>query len=100
MRNGKGIIRWTNGVVYEGDFVDDERTGKGICTWPNGDEYRGDFINGMCTGTGVYKWSDGETWEGTFEDGVGISARWTKRKNVFGKLKDRRLIFFPDIAAL
>jgi len=29
-RNGKGIYKWTNGNVYEGDLMDDKRNGKGI----------------------------------------------------------------------
>ena len=34
-RNGKGIMKWTDGEIYEGEFKDDFRQGKGICKYNN-----------------------------------------------------------------
>src|ERR1035441_6204885 len=39
--NGKGVVTYTNGNHYEGDFVENKRTGKGVFTWANGNRYEG-----------------------------------------------------------
>ncbi len=33
MMNGKGKYVWTNGIIYEGDFVNNEIIGTGIYRW-------------------------------------------------------------------
>ena len=35
------------GDVYEGDWINGERTGKGKYTWRNGDIFVGDFNKGL-----------------------------------------------------
>lgn len=36
---GKGTATYSNGEIYEGDFLDGVRTGKGKYTFSNGDVY-------------------------------------------------------------
>jgi hypothetical protein len=69
-RTGKGIFRWNNGNVYDGDFLNNQRTGKGIFRWNNGNVYEGDFLNDKCTGKGVLRWVDGCVHEGGFLNGM------------------------------
>jgi hypothetical protein len=33
--NGKGKYMWTSGVLYEGDFLNNEITGFGVFKWFN-----------------------------------------------------------------
>jgi hypothetical protein len=90
--NGKGIKKYTNGSVYDGDFVDSlkngfgvmvwqsrdkyigewkggYRNGNGTYTWPNGDKYIGDFILNKITGKGKFYYVDGRIYEGDFSAG-------------------------------
>lgn len=39
--HGKGIFRWPDGRVYEGDYVDDKKEGLGKVIWPDGRIYEG-----------------------------------------------------------
>jgi hypothetical protein len=96
-RHGYGIMTWSDGDVYAGYWVDDNRTGKGEYTWDNpetnyakyykgeflngelhgkgeiyyvgGGHYIGDFINGKRTGTGEYYWNNGDSYKGEFLNG-------------------------------
>ena len=43
MKNGKGILKFNNGDIYDGDWRDDEKNGKGIYQFSNGDSYEGDW---------------------------------------------------------
>jgi hypothetical protein len=84
--SGKGIITYTNGAVYEGEFVVTEkerygtgnRHGKGKMTFPKSDTscfkdkfgvwdtYEGNWVNGVMEGHGILKYTDGTTYEGSF----------------------------------
>jgi hypothetical protein len=68
-RTGKGKLKWPNGDVYEGDFVNGDRTGKGKYTWSNGDVYEGDFVKGDRTGKGNFTYTDGDVYEGDYVNG-------------------------------
>ncbi len=39
--HGKGIFKWPDGRVYEGDYYEDKKHGFGIVKWPNGKVYEG-----------------------------------------------------------
>ena len=30
MKNGYGVYKWASGNIYEGNYINDERSGKGI----------------------------------------------------------------------
>ena len=44
--HGKGVMIWSDGRVYEGDFQDDKRHGHGVYTWKDGRKYVGGWKNG------------------------------------------------------
>ena len=44
--HGRGVLRWPDGKVYEGDFIEDKRHGHGLFKWKDGREYEGEWIRG------------------------------------------------------
>ena len=44
-RNGRGILRFADGNVYEGEFKDGLYNGRGIMRFANGDALDGTWIN-------------------------------------------------------
>jgi len=71
MMSGKGKYTWSNGIIYEGDFLNNEIIGTGKCIWPNkpiyerliSDDdssesyvtYEGEVFRGMRHGIGTFK---------------------------------------------
>ena len=80
--NGKGRIKWENGIEYIGDFVDSALCGKGIITNIQCEKYDGFFDNNEFNGKGTYYSSNGDVYEGNFEYGIkrgkGIYKRYDK----------------------
>ena len=69
LRHGKGKFIWPNGDIYEGDYIKDIQSGIGKFTWSSGDTYEGDWLDGTRTGKGKLTWSDGDIYEGDFVEG-------------------------------
>ena len=69
MSNGRMIVKWRNGNVYEGNFKNNKKHGYGVFKFSNGDVYEGNWINGLEHGYGVYTWSDGDVYEGNWSNG-------------------------------
>ena len=69
LAHGKGIMNWSNGSIYDGDWVADNRSGKGVFTWPNGDRYEGNWKDDCRSGLGVITWMNGASFKGMFRDG-------------------------------
>lgn len=65
----KGKYKWTNGNIYEGEYLNGKRNGRGKYTWVNGDTYEGEFVNGKITGNGIMI-RNGIIQKGYFENGV------------------------------
>lgn len=65
-RSGKGTFAWQVGDVYEGGWLNDERTGEGRYTWPSGGVYEGGWVKGERTGEGTYTWDDGASTTGGY----------------------------------
>jgi hypothetical protein len=87
--HGKGIMKWTNGEAYDGDWKRGKRHGHGkmryedpghifIGRWinddmndgtmkfPDGTKYVGSFKNGFMYGLGTMTWASGNTYTGEF----------------------------------
>jgi antitoxin component YwqK of YwqJK toxin-antitoxin module len=62
--NGIGIMNYSDGSKYEGEFVNHLKEGKGVLVWKNGDKYSGDFKNDLPHGKGKYSWPDGASYDG------------------------------------
>ena len=64
------------GAVYEGQWVNNQRSGKGHYIWANGDDYEGEWKNNMADGEGTLRTADGTKYKGHFvkgkEDGKGV----------------------------
>jgi len=54
-RHGKGIMRYENGDVYEGDWKDGKMHGKGTMTNKKGSEYSATWKDGIRKTTPMYK---------------------------------------------
>lgn len=64
-RQGKGVMRYKTGRIYEGDWINDLRDGKGFERYANGNIYKGDFETGKAHGQGHYTWQHtGEIYDG------------------------------------
>lgn len=61
-RQGKGVMSYANGRVYEGEWLANKREGTGFERFQNGNSYQGFFEDNLPSGLGVYKWQTGETY--------------------------------------
>lgn len=68
--NGVGIFKFTDGRVYDGEFLNGSRHGKGKVL--------------EVTNVGVYTWPDGRSYDGQWKDGkqhgIGIFVDKNKKK--------------------
>lgn len=39
--DGKGIYKWADGRMYEGEYKNDKKHGLGILRWPGGKTHKG-----------------------------------------------------------
>lgn len=69
-RHGKGTLKWPDGTIYSGDWIEDRATGKGLLKFPNGDTYEGDFVENKFEGVGKYVNSKGVAYEGEWQENV------------------------------
>ena len=93
LRQGKGVLLWSDGTRYEGDFAQNEMNGHGVMVWPCGDRYEGQFALGARDGKGKYTSCDGYCYEGywkagnrhgegtlTYPDGSSTTGEWSEDK--------------------
>jgi len=66
VREGSGTQKWLDGSVYQGPFKGGMRHGKGVHQWVNGEVYEGSYTDDKRDGTGVYHWPNGDRFEGDF----------------------------------
>lgn len=85
-RHGYGVMVFSNGAVYEGQWADDMPTGYGTLRYPTGYLYRGWWAAGLMCGQGVCRWDDGSEYAGAFKDdqpcGAGVYVRCDGERNV------------------
>ena len=53
--HGQGIYVYSDGVTYEGQFVDDKKTGYGFYYWNDGRKYEGWWYKSKQHGLGIFK---------------------------------------------
>ena len=58
-KHGKGIWRYPNGDVYEGDWYEEQKQGYGKYTYSDGDVYEGGWYNGKRHGKGKFTYLTG-----------------------------------------
>ena len=67
--NGKGLCKYPNGDVYEGEWKDSKHHGFGIYRFNNGDIYIGQWNEGKRDGTGIYYYkSNNDAYAGEWRD--------------------------------
>jgi hypothetical protein len=68
--HGKGRATFSNGDFFEGMYYEDQRHGDGVYQWSDGREFRGGFVNDQRSGHGEYSWPDGAMYVGEFQKGL------------------------------
>ena len=68
VKNGKGVLKFSDGTKYSGDFKNDKYDGKGILEFADGRKYEGEFHDNKIKGKGKFTWSDGKVYEGEYDD--------------------------------
>ena len=66
---GKGKVKYGNGSIYEGEFLDNQRNGKGVYKYNNGNVYTGEFKKNKKDGIGKMVYADGKIYEGKWKNG-------------------------------
>ncbi|PNY04144.1 phosphatidylinositol-4-phosphate 5-kinase [Trifolium pratense] len=67
IRHDNGKYTWSNGTIYEGDWVDGKMAGKGLIIFPSGNKYEGEFSGNWYHGKGTHTWKDGRIYIGDWE---------------------------------
>lgn len=68
--DGTGKYIYVNGFVYQGNFVNGERSGLGLLTDPEGNKYDGMWADDEFHGQGSYFWADGSKYTGEWKNGI------------------------------
>ncbi|CDW89395.1 UNKNOWN [Stylonychia lemnae] len=93
IRQGKGIMKYQNSRVYEGEWLNDQRHGRGFEHYPNGNIYQGEFENGKAHGQGHYSWvQSGEVYDGQWQKGIRHGKGVWKRQNKNSSVAENGII--------
>jgi hypothetical protein len=68
-RHGAGVMTWTNGDRYEGEFFNGVRHGHGSLFFADGSEYVGEWECNYMHGSGTRRFVNGDVYVGTYKDG-------------------------------
>ncbi len=71
-QNGSGIIVFSNGAVYVGEFLNGRMHGDGICYYSDNSTYEGRWANGYPDGYGAKTYANGSFWNGRWSAGQPI----------------------------
>lgn len=99
-KNGYGVMKYSNGKIYEGEYKEGKKHGKGKMKYPNGDVYDGNYINGVKSGKGTYSFNNGDKYIGNFvkdkKEGMGeyffADGRYYK-----GEFRNNQIVNKDDI---
>ena len=64
IKQGFGIMRWPDGTVYEGLWMNNLYNGRGKLYHASGDLYEGEFVDDMAQGFGIYRHANGSKYVG------------------------------------
>lgn len=67
--HGKGKFFYASGDVYDGDWVNGQKTGSCNYTFADGRKYSGEVLNGKWNGKGKYYYSNGDIYDGDWVNG-------------------------------
>lgn len=57
-REGRGVIVYDTGRVYEGNWLLDKRHGRGYERFANNNTFCGEYYDGKAHGKGVFTWTN------------------------------------------
>ena len=79
--NGKGVAKFPNGSVYDGEWKDGNMTGESHYTLPNGDTFEGTWLNNEYENGRYTIKEDGSYYEGKFKNGEGYKegGKWYEK---------------------
>ena len=90
--HGLGVQRLADGNIYEGEYRAGKRSGHGIYRYADGDVYEGENLNGLSSGYGIARYANGSVYEGGFLNGLssgyGISRYYDGNIYEGGMLND------------
>lgn len=72
--HGKGVLKFKNGDIYCGEFIDDKKCGNGTLKYANGDIYGGEFVGNEKQGYGTMYYADGRIVNGEWKNGKLVST--------------------------
>jgi len=66
--HGRGVMRYSNGSVFSGQWENGKMHGNGSVKWEDGSAYAGQWLHGKRTGFGTYTWANGDTYVGEWKE--------------------------------
>lgn len=72
-QHGKGQQQWSDGRVYDGQFVDGKFAGNGRMVWHTAKGvliYEGEYKDDLKHGQGKFIWADNRTYDGQWDKGL------------------------------
>ena len=63
-RHGSGVMEWSDGRRYVGEWREDKMSGRGVMEYRNGCRYEGEWRNDEWCGRGVYTLKNGDRYDG------------------------------------
>ena len=92
IRQGKGIMQYANGSVYEGEWELGVKQGFGRLVNSQGDAYEGGWIDDRAEGFGIMLNSQGYRyegqWEGDRQEGLGMETWLINNSRYVGNFED------------
>ena len=76
-------MKWTDGSIYNGEWLDGKRQGKIVTKWTDGVTYSGEWFGDKCHGIGVWTRANGRVYNVGWKDGkehtVSYGKLWFRR---------------------
>jgi hypothetical protein len=68
-RHGEGVLTWSSGDAYVGQFFHGQRHGQGTLTFADGGEYVGEWSDNQMEGLGTCRYQNGNVYTGQYQRG-------------------------------
>ncbi|XP_059895019.1 MORN repeat-containing protein 2 isoform X1 [Gadus macrocephalus] len=73
--NGRGTVAYPSGAIYEGELKDNRYHGRGTYTFPDGSKYTGAFFDNRLEGEGTFTCPKGLVWTGDFHGKAALGLK-------------------------
>ena len=83
IREGVGILTYSDGDKYVGEWKDGQKNGQGTYTWSNGNKYVGEYKDGKINGHGILISRFAQEYVGVFKEGTFWNiTEYDKNRNI------------------